>query len=150
MQARLKELAERYPGATRATSRICIVEALVAARRLTDPQAAQDAEALLQSEFGNANLIVVEITDTVAGGDIQVADHAATLRAQMLVAAALRGGQPAGNDGGKLKLPDAIIAASCLAFSPPAVLVTENVSDFRLIAEAGLITTVAGLTVEPL
>ena len=59
VQARLKELAERYPGATRATSRICIVEALVAARRLTDPQAAQDAEALLQSEFGNANLIVV-------------------------------------------------------------------------------------------
>lgn len=150
VQARLRELAERYPGATRATSRICIVEALVAARRLTDLTAAQAAEAVLAAEFNNPNLIVIEITDRLAGSDVAVADHAATLRAACLVAAAQRGGPVAGPDGGKLKLPDAIIAASCLAFSPPAVLLTEDGADFMQTAADGSSDSIAGLTIESL
>ena len=150
VQARLRELAARYPGAVRATSRICVVEALVAARRLTDPTTAVAAEAVLAAEFNNDNLIVVEITDKLAGSDVSVADHAATLRAASLIAASQRGGPAAGPDGGKLRLPDAIIAASCLAFSPPAVLWTENVGDFRQSAADGSWSPVAGLIVEGL
>lgn len=150
MQARLRQLGAQYPGAAQATSRICVAEALVGARRLVDPQAAQDAEAVLQAAFENPNLIIVEITDVAFGRDVQVLDLAASLRGDLLRAAALRGGEPAGPDGGKLRLPDAIVAASCLAFSPPAVLVTENVADFRRVGPGGDITTVAGLTVESL
>lgn len=150
VQTRLMQLRALYPGASMATSRICIAEALVAARRLADSQAAQQAEAALQAEFGNPNLIIVEITDKVFGGDMQVHDLAATLRGEVLRAAALHGSQPATADGGKLRLPDAIIAASCMAFSPPAVLVTENMADFRLVSPSGGIATVAGLTVEAL
>lgn len=151
VQARLRELAAVYPGAGRATSRICIAEALVAARRLADPQAASDAEAALRVEFDNPNLIVVELTDSVAGSGRQVADVAATLRAQALIAAATRRGtQPASADGGKLKLPDAFIAASCLVFAPPAVLLTENTADFMQVAADGSSQPIAGLTVEAL
>ena len=114
VQARLHQLRTLYPGAALATSRICIAEALVAARRLVDPQTARQAEAALQAEFGNPNLIVIEITDRVFGRDAQVYDLAASLRGEVLRAAALRGYQRATADGGKLKLPDAIIAASCL------------------------------------
>ena len=53
-------------------------------------------------------------------------------------------------DGGKLKLPDAIIAASCLHFSPPAVLFTKNRKDFEVADGQGGRATLAGLVVEPL
>ncbi len=149
VQARLADLALRYPGATRATSRICIAEALVAARRLADPTAALAAEAALSAEFANPNLITVEISDLLPGTGVQVADRAATLRAASLKAAR-RGGPEAGPDGGKLKLPDALIAASCLVFSPAAVLLTENTADFQFTAPDGATATVAGLTVEGL
>lgn len=148
VQARLLAIEARHPDASRATSRICIAEALVAARRLADPQAAQVAEAALQAEFTNPNLIVVEITDLVAGSTVQIADLAATLRAEALIAAASRGGQAAGPDGGKLKLPDAIVAASCFSFSPPAVLVTENTSDFQQVENDGSIKRLRNLIVE--
>lgn len=150
VQARLRQLGELYPGAAQATSRICVAEVMVGARRLADALAAEQAEAVLQAVFGSPNLIIVEITDMVFGGVVQVLDLAASLRGDMLRAAAMRGGLPAGSDGGKLKLPDAIIAASCMSFSPPAVLVTENVSDFRMLSADGVITTVADLTVEGL
>jgi predicted nucleic acid-binding protein len=150
VRARLQQLGLRYPDAAQATSRICVAEALVAARRLTDPQAAQQAEAALQAAFGNPNLMVVEITDVVAGRDVQVVDLAASLRGGVLRSAALRGAVAAGPDGGRLKLPDAIVAASCFTFSPPAVLVTENVNDFHIVGADGTVATVAGLTVEAL
>lgn len=150
VRARLRQLGVLYPDAAQATSRICVAEALVAARRLSDQQAAQQAEAALQAAFGNPNLMIVEITDVVAGQDVQVADLAASLRGEMLRSVALRGAVAAGPDGGRLKLPDAIVAASCLAFSPPAVLVTENVNDFRVVGTDGAVSTVAGLTVEAL
>ncbi len=150
VQARLRQLGVLYPDATQATSRICVAEALVGARRLADLQAGQEAEAVLRAAFANPNLITVEITDVLFGSDVKVFDLAASLRGEMVRAVALRGGSAAGSDGGKLKLPDAIIAASCLAFSPPAVLVTENVGDFRRVSASGEITTVAGLTVESL
>lgn len=148
VQARLQQLRTLYPDATLATSRICIAEALVAARRLADPQAVQQAEDSLQGEFRNPNLVVVEITDVVFARDIQVYDLAASLRGEALRAAALHGCQRAADDGGRLKLPDAIIAASCLVFSQPAVLVTENVADFRLVSMNGHAAWVAGLTVQ--
>ena len=37
VQADLDALLQKYPGAARATSRICVAECLVAARRLADP-----------------------------------------------------------------------------------------------------------------
>jgi predicted nucleic acid-binding protein len=150
VRARLRELGQLYPEATRATSRICIAEALVAVRRLPDIQAASQAEIALQATFRNPNLITVEITDVVAGQDVQVVDLAASLRGEILRAVALRGTAVAGPDGGRLKLPDAIVAASCFAFSPPAVLVTENVNDFRIVGANGIVSTVAGLSVEAL
>ena len=97
-------------------------------------------EALFQTEFRSPDLIVVEVTQ-------QVLDNAATLRASRLQLAARRGSQRAGPDGGKLLLPDAIMAASCLEFTPPAVLVTENDLDFRY-EENGIQKIVAGLVVE--
>lgn len=150
VQARLRQLASLYPDAVRATSRICVAEALVGARRLADPQSAREAEAAIQVEFDSPNLLIVEITDKVFGSEVQVHDLAASLRGDVLRSAALRDGSLARSDGGKLRLPDAIIAASCLAFSPPAVLVTENVGDFRFVGPDGTIATVAGLTVEAL
>ena len=45
------------------------------------------------------------------------------------------------------RLPDAIVAASCLDFTPPAILVTENDLDFRY-EENGIQKIVAGLLVE--
>jgi predicted nucleic acid-binding protein len=150
VQARLRQLGELYPGATQATSRLCIAEALVGARRLLDPEAARQAEGVLRAAFDSPSLIIVEITDLVAHGDVQVLDLAAALRSEALRAVARRGGPSAGPDGGKLKLPDAIIAASCMAFSPPAVLVTENAADFRAVSPAGEVSTVAGLTFEAL
>jgi predicted nucleic acid-binding protein len=140
VQADLDALLRKYPGAARATSRICIAECLVAARRLSDPAERAAAEAALMVEFESPLLMVVEISSGVA-------DSAATLRAEAIRRAVAAGGTPAGSDGGKLKLPDAIIAASCLDFDPPAILVTENTADFTYTV-GGIQNTVAGLVVE--
>lgn len=140
VKAQLAALRVKYPGAIKATSAICVAECLVAVRRLTDKASALQFEALFQTEFRSPDLIVVEVTQ-------QVLDNAATLRANRLQLAARRGSQSAGRDGGKLLLPDAIIAASCLDFTPPAILVTENDLDFRY-EENGIQKIVAGLVVE--
>lgn len=140
VQADLAALLLKYPGATRATSRICVAECLVAARRLLDPAERAVAEAGFMAEFDNPQLIIVEVTEAIA-------DMAAATRAQVLRRAAVPGGIVAGADGGRLKLPDAFIAASCLDFDPPAILVTENVGDF-FYTEDGAKKTVAGLVVE--
>lgn len=140
VQADLDSLLQKYPGAARATSGICVAECLVAARRIADPSARAAAEAAFQSEFANPNLMVVDVSPFLL-------DKAATLRAEALRRSVAAGGTPASADGGKLKLPDAVIAASCLDFDPPAILVTENVSDFRFI-EGSQSRTVADLVVE--
>ncbi len=140
VQADLDALLLKYPGAARATSRICIAECLVAARRLLDPMERTAAEAAFAAEFDNPQLIIVEVSE-------EVADVAATQRAETLRRVAAAGVIAAGPDGGRLKLPDAIIAASCLDFNPPAILVTENEADFRFV-EDGIQKTVAGLIVE--
>lgn len=139
--AQLAALRLRYPGAALATSAMCVSECLVAARRLPDAAYASRFEAIFKAQFNQPELMVVPVSD-------QVLDHAATLRATRLKLAASRGSQMAGADGGKLLLPDAIIAASCLEFTPPAILVTENVADFRYLEE-GVSKTIAGVTVEP-
>jgi predicted nucleic acid-binding protein len=140
VQTDLDALLLKYPGAARATSRVCVVECLVAARRLSDPVERAAAEATFNAEFTNPQLMIVEMTELVA-------DRAATLRAEALRRAIASGGVPAGADGGKLKLPDAMIAASCLDFDPPAILVTENVGDFVYL-ELGAQKTVADIVVE--
>ena len=140
VQADLDILLLKYPGAARATSRICVAECLVAARRLLDPVERAAAEAAFNVEFESPQLIIVEATKSVA-------DRAAELRAELLRRAAAFGSVPAGADGGKLKLPDAFIAASCLDFHPPAILVTENTGDF-LYFENGIQMSVSALIVE--
>lgn len=140
VQADLEVLVQKYPLAARATSGICVAECMVGARRLTNPQLVVAAEAQFNEMFGDRLLIVVDVSEAVL-------DRAATLRADSLHRAAAAGGPPAGENGGKLKLPDAVIAASCLEFDPPAVLVTENDADFRYL-ENGQSLTVAGLLVE--
>ncbi len=136
----LAALRLKYPGAIIATSGICVAECLVAARRLPDGAVARQVEALFQTQFSAPGVVVVAVT-------AQVLDCAASLRADRLKLAAMRGSQPASPKGGKLLLPDAIIAASCLDFSPPAILVTENGDDFRFVEE-GQSKNVAGLVVE--
>lgn len=140
VRADLQALVQKYPLAARATSGMCVAECMVGARRLTNPASVVAAEAQFNEMFGDPLLMVVEVSDVVL-------DRAATLRAQALHRAATAGGPPAGENGGKLKLPDAVIAASCLDFDPPAVLVTENDADFRYL-ENGQSLTVAGLVVE--
>lgn len=140
VQTDLAALLAKYPDAVRATSRICVAECMVAARRLLDPIERTSAEAAFTAEFESPQLITVEVTK-------EVADQAAGLRAEALRRAAIAGGVPAGLDGGKLKLPDALIAASCLDFNPPAILVTENTGDF-VYFEGGVQKTIAGIIVE--
>lgn len=140
VQTDLNGLLQKYPGSSRATSGICVAECLVAARRITDPTARSAAEAAFQAEFDNPNLMVVAVSASLL-------DVAATLRAEALRRSAALRGLAAGADGGKLKLPDAVIAASCLDFDPPAILVTENVSDFCYLKE-GQTRTVAELVIE--
>ena len=139
VRADLNALLTKYPFAIRATSGICVAECMVGARRLTDPALVVVAEAAFNEIFKDSLLIVVDVSKAVL-------DRAATLRAQALHRAAAAGGPAAGQAGGKLKLPDAVIAASCLDFDPPAVLVTENDADFRYL-ENGQSLTVAGLVV---
>lgn len=140
VQADLDDLLRKYPGSARATSGICIAECLVAARRIADPAVRAVAEAAFQAEFNNPNLMVVAVSESLL-------DKAATLRAEALRRSAVLSAVAAGADGGKLKLPDAVIAASCLDFAPPAILVTENVADFCYLKE-GQTRTVADLVVE--
>lgn len=140
VQADLDALLVKYPGAARATSRICVAECLVAARRLLNPTERAAAESAFNAEFENPQLMIVEVTS-------EVANVAATLRAEVLRRAVAGGGVPAGQDGGRLKLPDAFIAASCLDFKPTAILVTENEADFHFV-ENGVQRTAAGLVVE--
>jgi predicted nucleic acid-binding protein len=140
IRKKLASLLQKYPQSARATSGICVAECLVAARRLADPQARAAAEAAMRAEFDDPQLMVVAVTDAVL-------DRAATLRAQALRLAEKAGSQAASANGGKLKLPDAIIAASCLEFDPPAILLTENDKDFRYL-DNGQSLTVAGLVLE--
>ncbi len=140
VKIQLTALRLKYPGAAKATCGMCVAECLVAARRLPDAADAARFEALFWAEFNSVDVTVVAVNP-------QVLDYAAALRADRLKLAARRGSQPAGPDGGRLTLPDAIIAASCFDFDPPAILVTENDSDFRYVEE-GIQKTVAGLVVE--
>lgn len=138
--AQLAALRLKYPDAAIATSAICVAECLVAARRLPDAADASRFEAVFKARFNQPGVLVVPVSE-------QVLDQAAILRANRLKLAASRGSQMAGAKGGKLLLPDAIIAASCLAFNPSAVLVTENDGDFRYL-EDGVEKTVADLVLE--
>ena len=138
--AQLAALRLKYPEAAIATSAMCVAECLVAARRLLYASDASQFEAVFKARFNQLGVLVVPLTE-------QVLDRAATLRANRLKLAASRGSQTAGADGGKLLLPDATVAASCFQFNPPAILVTENASDFEFL-ENGVQQTVAGLIVE--
>jgi predicted nucleic acid-binding protein len=138
--AQLAALRLKYSGASIATSAICVAECLVAVRRLSDSVLANQFEALFWAQFNNPDVMIVAVTALVL-------DRAASLRANRLKLATGRGSQTAGADGGKLLLPDAIIGASCLDFNPPAILVTQNQTDFRYI-EDGIQKTVADLVVE--
>ena len=141
VQASLAMLQSKYPGATLATSAICVAECLVAARRFLDEVQRQRAEDAFMAFFQDPQVIVVDVTESVL-------DKASALRAESLRRAAAAGGVQAGPDGGKLKLPDAVVAASCLDFDPPAVLVTENASDFLEVSASGDRQWVAGIVVE--
>jgi predicted nucleic acid-binding protein len=141
VQQALAALHAQYPGAAVATSALCVAECLVAARRLPDAAERAAAEAAFQRFFDDPSVIVVDVSQPLL-------DRAATLRAQALRQTALAQGQPAGPDGGKLRLPDAVVAATCLEFVPPAVLVTENIRDFTLLDAQGQPQAVAGLVVE--
>ncbi len=140
IRADLALLLQKYPAATRALSEISVAECLVAARRLAQPGERSQYEAAFAQIFSNNQLVPIPVSTAVL-------NNAASLRADLLRLSALAGGPPASADGGKLKLIDAIIAASCLEFDAPAVLVTENDKDFRYL-EAGITKTVAGLIVE--
>lgn len=140
IRSAVSALLQKYPGAALATSQICVAECLVGARRLLNPLQRQAAEAELQLEFAKPELVVVQVTP-------QVLDRAAALRAESLRRLPAVVAQALKDNGGKLKLPDAVIAASCLEFDPPAVLVTENDRDFRFTDALGQ-QSVAGLIVE--
>lgn len=140
VRAQLSALQRKYVGTRLVTSAICVAECLIAARRLADPALAQRAEAAFRLEFASGDVEIVPVTE-------EVLDRAATLRANRLKLAASRGSQTAGAKGGKLLLPDAIVAASCLEFNPSAILVTENDGDFRYL-EDGVEKTIAKLVLE--
>lgn len=140
VRAQMAALQRKYVGTRLVTSAICVAECLIAARRLADSVLAQRAEAAFRLEFTSGDVEIVPVTE-------HVLDFAATLRANRLRLAASRGSQVAGVKGGKLLLPDAAIAASCLAFNPPAILVTENDGDFRYL-ESGISKNVADLVIE--
>ncbi len=140
VQQGLATLLRSHPGARRATSGLCVAECMVAARRLSQAPAREAAEAAFAALFGAPDLCTVAVSASVL-------DCAASLRADALRRAADATQPAATPDGGRLKLPDAIIAASCLSFDPPAVLVTENDGDFIWKDAQGAITAVGGLTV---
>lgn len=137
----LAALRTKYPGAGMATSAICEAECSVGAMRLNTPEARDAAKVELDKLMSMSGLMIVEVSRPLLA-------RAAQLRAEVLRRAdAQPGAQPAGADGGRLKLPDAIVAASCLEFQPSAILVTENVRDFRFV-ENGVLKNVSGLVLE--
>lgn len=140
VKEQLAALRVKYPGAAMATSGICIAECMVAARRLPVLADRAAAEAAYKLEFRKVSLMVIDVSPSIL-------DMAASLRAEALRRASAIGGTPASANGGKLKLPDAVIAATCMDFNPVAILVTENVGDFQYI-ENGVLKTVSDLTVE--
>lgn len=140
VQAGLARLLTAYPGAVRATSGLCVAECLVAARSLDGAAARAAAESAFAALFNAPDLQVVAIS-------AEVLDKAASLRADTLRRAAAPGQQPAAPHSGRLKMPDAIVAASCLAFEPAAVLVTENDGDFTWVDAGGTLVKVGGLEV---
>lgn len=121
--AQLAGLRLKCPDAVMATSGICVAECLVAVRRLPDADSAVRFEALFKAQFSAPGMRIVAVS-------AKVLDKAATLRAHRLKLAASQGSQSGSPKGGKLLLTDATIAASCLDFNPPAILVTENAADF--------------------
>ena len=151
VRQRIAALRNTYGDFALATSRLCIVESLVAARlALTEEERTRDVQRLW-TEFGQPGLVVVEVTDKVFGETVDIGDRAASLRAEMIRRTRVLA--PASGitaNGGRLKLPDAIVAASCLHFSPPAVLFTKNRKDFEVADGKGGRVTLAGLVVEPL
>lgn len=151
VRQRIVALRDTYGDFTLATSRLCVVEALVAARLSQAEEERTHDEQCLWSEFRRPGLVVVELTDKVFGETIEIGDRAASLRAEMIRRTRVLA--PASGitaNGGKLKLPDAIVAASCLHFSPPAVLFTKNRKDFEVADGNGGRVALAGLVVEPL
>jgi predicted nucleic acid-binding protein len=137
VQEQLKQLQSKYPLATIATSRLCVAECLVGARSWPDADKRSNSEEQYQRSFGDASLHLVEV-------NAKVLDKAASLRADSLRRAKVA----TTTNGGKLKLPDAIIAATCLEFDPPAILVTENDKDFRYLDGQGVSCTVGQLIIE--
>lgn len=137
VQEQLKLLQIKYPQATIATSRLCVAECLVGARSWPDAEKRNQAEEQYQHSFSDVRLYLVEVS-------AQILDNAASLRADSLRRAKVA----ATVNGGKLKLPDAIIAATCLEFDPPAILVTENDKDFRYLDDQGVSCTVGNLIIE--
>ena len=132
---------DAYKGlGTTSLSEISKAECWVAARRLADSSERAKCEASFMQIFSSSQLVTIPVSAAVL-------NNAASLRGDLLRLAARAGAPPASADGGKLKLIDAIIAASCLEFDVPAVLVTENDKDFRYL-ETGVAKTIAGLTVE--
>ena len=105
VKARVAQLQRRH-GAQLAISRVTLAECLVGAFKSPDTL----LEAMYR-ECGKA-MQVVEMSESVM-------ERAARMRAN-----AIR----------QLKMPDAIIAASCFEFEPKGVLVTRNVRDFDHIA----------------
>ena len=151
VQRRLAELRAVHGSFAMATSRICVAEALVAARTREAQQDRERAEGRLREEFDRPGLRVVELTDKIFGTEVHVSDRAAGLRADMIRRTRrLAPHAEISEDGGKLKLPDALIAASCFCFSPPAVLFTKNARDFQVVDEKGAKAALPGLVVESL
>ena len=102
-------------------------------------------------EFKRPGLRVVELTGKVFGTEVDVYDRAAEMRASMILRTRrLAPHATVSDDGGKLKLPDALVAASCFHFSPPAVLFTKNAKDFQIVGESGQPVALPGLVVEAL
>jgi predicted nucleic acid-binding protein len=137
VQEQLSQLHSKYPQATIATSRLCVAECLVGARSWPDADKRNQAEEQYQRAFSDASLHLVEVS-------AQILDHAASLRADSVRRAKV----VTTANGGKLKLPDAIVAATCLAFDPPAIFVTENDKDFRYSDGQGTFYTVSDLIIE--
>jgi predicted nucleic acid-binding protein len=137
VKEQLEQLRSKYPYAIIATSGMCVAECLVGARSLLEAQKRDQAEEQYQSLFTELSLNLVAV-------NADVLDKAAYLRAESVQRAKTKPVEK----GGKLKLPDAIVAASCLTFDPPAILVTENDKDFRYLNDQGVSCTVADLVVE--
>ena len=151
VRQRLGVLRTSYGDFARATSRICVLEALVAARLAPAGEDRDRDEKRLWSEFARPGLVVVELTDKVFRETVDIGDRAASLRAEMIRRTrALVQASGITANGGRLKLPDAIVAASCSHFSPPAVLFTKNRKDFEVADGRGGRVVLGGLVVEPL